>query len=167
MWLTSCWQIGDWSRWLSTLFGIEENDSSGDNEDLLHDKAPSPAKPFNLLNALSDLMMLPFEMLADPQTRKEVSLLCLLALHRLMHFIMLYAKFLSYYAVSRFALHLVQLWSGGYSVVLFLMNSAQFQFPQRSSGHWILRLVACSNLFSLFVWNFPSLRVCKLIFWVL
>lgn len=64
--------IGDWSRWLSTLFGIEENDSSGDNEDLLHDKAPSPAKPFNLLNALSDLMMLPFEMLADPQTRKEV-----------------------------------------------------------------------------------------------
>ncbi|KAH0674813.1 hypothetical protein KY290_024612 [Solanum tuberosum] len=60
--------IGDWSRWLSTLFGIEENDSSGDNED----KAPGPAKPFHLLNALSDLMMLPFEMLADPQTRKEV-----------------------------------------------------------------------------------------------
>ncbi|KAM3303725.1 hypothetical protein P3S67_014755 [Capsicum chacoense] len=64
--------IGDWSRWLSTLFGIEENDSPGDNEDLLHDKAPGPAKPFNQLNALSDLMMLPFEMLADPQTRKEV-----------------------------------------------------------------------------------------------
>ncbi|XP_060214166.1 uncharacterized protein LOC132641261 [Lycium barbarum] len=64
--------IGDWSRWLSTLFGIEENDSSGDNEDLLHDKAPGPAKPFHLLNALSSLMMLPFEMLADPQTRKEV-----------------------------------------------------------------------------------------------
>ncbi|XP_025886910.1 uncharacterized protein [Solanum lycopersicum] len=60
--------IGDWSRWLSTLFGIEENDASGDNED----KAPGPAKPFRLLNALSDLMMLPFEMLADPQTRKEV-----------------------------------------------------------------------------------------------
>ncbi|KAK4716064.1 hypothetical protein R3W88_014402 [Solanum pinnatisectum] len=60
--------IGDWSRWLSTLFGIEENDSSGDNEE----KAPGPAKPFRLLNALSDLMMLPFEMLADPQTRKEV-----------------------------------------------------------------------------------------------
>lgn len=36
-------------------------------------------------------MMLPFEMLADPQTRKEVSLL---ALRRSMHFIMLYAKFL-------------------------------------------------------------------------
>lgn len=34
-------------------------------------------------------MMLPFEMLADPQTRKEVSLL---ALRRLMHFIMMYAK---------------------------------------------------------------------------
>ncbi|MCD9641279.1 hypothetical protein HAX54_027371 [Datura stramonium] len=63
--------IGDWSRWLSTLFGIEENDSPGDNDDL-HDKAPGPAKPFHLLNALSDLMMLPFEMLADPQTRKEV-----------------------------------------------------------------------------------------------
>ncbi|KAK4357609.1 hypothetical protein RND71_023219 [Anisodus tanguticus] len=64
--------IGDWSRWLSTLFGIEENDSSGDNEDLLHDKVPGPAKPFHLLNALSSLMMLPFEMLADPQMRKEV-----------------------------------------------------------------------------------------------
>lgn len=64
--------IGDWSRWLSTLFGIEENDSSGYNEELLHDKAPGPAKPFHLLNALSDLMMLPFEMLTDPQTRKEV-----------------------------------------------------------------------------------------------
>lgn len=87
MWLICCWQIGDWSRWLSTLFGIEENDASGDNED----KAPGPAKPFRLLNALSDLMMLPFEMLADPQTRKEVSLL---ALRRSMHFIMLYAKFL-------------------------------------------------------------------------
>ncbi|CAN4124171.1 unnamed protein product [Withania somnifera] len=64
--------IGDWSRWLSTLFGIEENDSSGDYDDLLNDKEPGPAKPFHLLNALSDLMMLPFEMLADPQTRKEV-----------------------------------------------------------------------------------------------
>lgn len=64
--------IGDWSRWLSTLFGIEENDSSGDNEDLLHDKTPGPTKPFHLLNALSDLMMLPFEMLTDPQMRKEV-----------------------------------------------------------------------------------------------
>ncbi|KAJ8547705.1 hypothetical protein K7X08_011291 [Anisodus acutangulus] len=63
--------IGDWSRWLSTLFGIEENDSSGDNEDL-HDKVPGPAKAFHLLNALSSLMMLPFEMLADPQMRKEV-----------------------------------------------------------------------------------------------
>lgn len=58
---------------ISNLFGIEDNDFSGDSEDLVHEKAPGPAKPFRLLNALSDLMMLPFEMLADPQTRKEVS----------------------------------------------------------------------------------------------
>lgn len=34
-------------------------------------------KPFQLLNALSDLMMLPCEMLADNYTRKEVKSLTL------------------------------------------------------------------------------------------
>nr|GMD95321.1 Metal-response element-binding transcription factor 2 like [Ipomoea batatas] len=61
--------IGNWSRWLSNLFGIEENDSNDIPPD---GKQQEPSKPFRLLNELSDLMMLPFDMVADPQTRKEV-----------------------------------------------------------------------------------------------
>ncbi|KAL8267109.1 hypothetical protein R6Q59_004453 [Mikania micrantha] len=63
--------IGTWSRWLTDLFGIEDND--------MHDGAidnkkefEKSFKAFRLLHALSDLMMLPFEMLADKSTRKEV-----------------------------------------------------------------------------------------------
>ncbi|MCI17679.1 hypothetical protein A2U01_0038829, partial [Trifolium medium] len=62
--------IGDWSRWLSDLFGIDDSDSHEDENDDL--KYESPFKPFPLLNALSDLMMLPFDMLADSSMRKEV-----------------------------------------------------------------------------------------------
>jgi hypothetical protein len=62
--------IGNWSRWLTDLFGIEDSDSAEENS-----KRPefdtSSLKPFRLLNALSDLMMLPSDMLADASTRKE------------------------------------------------------------------------------------------------
>ncbi|XP_054807533.1 uncharacterized protein LOC129309829 isoform X2 [Prosopis cineraria] len=67
--------IGNWSRWLSDLFDIDDCDSPEDrNED---DDNGSPEcetsfKAFHLLNSLSDLMMLPFEMLADASQRKEV-----------------------------------------------------------------------------------------------
>ncbi|XP_042061392.1 uncharacterized protein LOC121805557 isoform X2 [Salvia splendens] len=54
--------IGNWSRWLTDLFGMEGDDK---------DEARSP-KPFSLLNALSDLMMLPKDMLLTPSIRKEV-----------------------------------------------------------------------------------------------
>lgn len=67
--------IGNWSRWLTDLFGIEDNDSHEDNDTLGNYKGvetDTSFKPFRLLNALSDLMMLPFEMLADAPTRKEV-----------------------------------------------------------------------------------------------
>lgn len=50
-------QIGNWSRWLTDLFGIDDDSF----------------KPFHLLNALSDLMMLPKDMLLDSRIRKEVS----------------------------------------------------------------------------------------------
>ncbi|CAL1354914.1 unnamed protein product [Linum trigynum] len=56
--------VGSWSRWLTDLFGIDEDDEVKDSE--------TPFKIFHLLNALSDLMMLPFEMLGDQSTRKEV-----------------------------------------------------------------------------------------------
>ncbi|KAK1377343.1 EEIG1/EHBP1 N-terminal domain containing protein [Heracleum sosnowskyi] len=67
--------IGNWSRWLTDLFGIEDNDSHEGNDTLGDYKGvetDTSFKPFRLLNALSDLMMLPFEMLADAPTRKEV-----------------------------------------------------------------------------------------------
>ncbi|VFQ71475.1 unnamed protein product [Cuscuta campestris] len=52
--------IGNWCRWLSDLFEGEEEEEE------------SRRKPFGLLNALSDLMMLPLQMLADPPSRKQV-----------------------------------------------------------------------------------------------
>lgn len=62
--------------YLIDLFGIEDNDSHEDDDTLGNYKEvenDTSFKPFRLLNALSDLMMLPFEMLADAPTRKEVS----------------------------------------------------------------------------------------------
>ncbi|KAI3467681.1 hypothetical protein Pfo_024344 [Paulownia fortunei] len=63
--------IGNWSRWLTDLFGLED-DSTEDSVILEHGKRPKSFKAFRLLHALSDLMMLPFGMLADASTRKEV-----------------------------------------------------------------------------------------------
>lgn len=64
--------IGNWSRWLSDLFGIEDSESLEDNDTAGDDKGSESFKAFCLLNALSDLMMLPLEMLTDIPTRKEV-----------------------------------------------------------------------------------------------
>ncbi|KAF3431077.1 hypothetical protein FNV43_RR25807 [Rhamnella rubrinervis] len=68
--------IGSWSRWLTDIFGIDDNDAPEENKTELSDanklECQTPFKPFRLLNALSDLMMLPYEMLADRSTRKEV-----------------------------------------------------------------------------------------------
>ncbi|KAM1303782.1 hypothetical protein ACFX2F_021550 [Malus domestica] len=67
--------IGSWSRWLTDLFGIDDTDAPDDNTELSDHKGqecPTSFKAFRLLNALSDLMMLPFDMLADKSTRKEV-----------------------------------------------------------------------------------------------
>ncbi|XP_057949540.1 uncharacterized protein LOC131144722 [Malania oleifera] len=66
--------VGSWSRWLTDLFGIDDNDSLEDTElgVCKSQKYDVSFKAFHLLNALSDLMMLPLEMLADKSTRKEV-----------------------------------------------------------------------------------------------
>ncbi|KAL3649867.1 hypothetical protein CASFOL_006270 [Castilleja foliolosa] len=63
--------IGNWSRWLSDLFGLEDEST---DDIVIHEegKRPKSFKAFRLLHALSDLMMLPFGMLADVSTRKEV-----------------------------------------------------------------------------------------------
>ena len=63
-------QIGNWSRWLTDLFGIDDDsfeDENGDSDD-------ASFKSFHLLNALSDLMMLPKDMLLNSTIRKEVSI---------------------------------------------------------------------------------------------
>ncbi|XP_002509546.2 uncharacterized protein LOC8271767 [Ricinus communis] len=65
--------IGNWSRWLTDLFGIDddlledEKDEDGDDE-----RRDTSFKSFHLLNALSDLMMLPKDMLLSRSIRKEV-----------------------------------------------------------------------------------------------
>ncbi|KAG4395363.1 hypothetical protein AAZX31_20G194600 [Glycine max] len=64
--------IGDWSRWLSDLFSIDDSDSREVSNENNESKCESSFKPFQFLNALSDLMMLPLDMLADGSMIKEV-----------------------------------------------------------------------------------------------
>ncbi|KAF6150017.1 hypothetical protein GIB67_002799 [Kingdonia uniflora] len=67
--------IGNWSRWLTDLFGVDDNDSHGGEEEIGDDdrrESETSPKSFHLLNALSDLMMLPKDMLLNRSIRKEV-----------------------------------------------------------------------------------------------
>ncbi|BAU01547.1 hypothetical protein LR48_Vigan10g213700 [Vigna angularis] len=68
--------IGTWSRWLTDLFGMDDDD-----DDSIEDKAETDnneqkqnasLKSFSLLNALSDLLMLPKDMLLNASIRNEV-----------------------------------------------------------------------------------------------
>ncbi|CAN4116503.1 unnamed protein product [Withania somnifera] len=68
--------IGNWSRWLTELVGSGDANSvdyenRADNEDD-GSKYDSSSGPFHLLNALSDLMLLPKDMLLSRTIRKEV-----------------------------------------------------------------------------------------------
>ncbi|XP_076940862.1 uncharacterized protein LOC143610207 [Bidens hawaiensis] len=60
--------IGNWSRWLTDLFGIDDDDVCEDE----NDDTKTKDKSFHLLNALSDLMMLPKDLLLSSKVRKEV-----------------------------------------------------------------------------------------------
>uniref|UniRef100_A0A7N0T7P3 C2 NT-type domain-containing protein n=1 Tax=Kalanchoe fedtschenkoi TaxID=63787 RepID=A0A7N0T7P3_KALFE len=66
--------IGNWSRVFSEVFGIDEDDSIVDNGDRisLDDSRDMSFRSFSLLNALSDLLMLPKDMLINKSTRKEI-----------------------------------------------------------------------------------------------
>lgn len=71
--MSSYLQIGSWSRCLTDIFDID--DAPDDNSEPNNEERPESQtsfKAFRLLNALSDLMMIPFEMLADKSIRKEV-----------------------------------------------------------------------------------------------
>lgn len=67
--------IGNWSRWLTDLFGMDDDDDSledvNDNYDN-DERQDKSFKSFHLLNALSDLMMLPKDLLLSKSIRKEV-----------------------------------------------------------------------------------------------
>ncbi|CAN6204844.1 unnamed protein product [Urochloa humidicola] len=68
--------VGNWSRWLSDTFGMDGAESekdvqdAKDNGDDRRDAAESNC--FKLLNELSDLLMLPKDMLLEKSIRKEV-----------------------------------------------------------------------------------------------
>ncbi|KAB1211752.1 hypothetical protein CJ030_MR6G015025 [Morella rubra] len=66
--------IGTWSRWLTDLFGMDYDDSLEDanNHGDNYEREDASIKSFHLLNALSDLMMLPKDMLLSKSVRKEV-----------------------------------------------------------------------------------------------
>ena len=62
-------QIGTWSRWLEDQFEQKEDKSDSYNKK----SDCENFRLFHLLNSLGDLMMLPFKMLADKSTRREVT----------------------------------------------------------------------------------------------
>ncbi|XP_022775506.1 uncharacterized protein LOC111317311 [Durio zibethinus] len=66
--------IGNWSRCLTDVFGIDDDDSVGDenDQDDSDERQDTSLKSFHLLNALSDLMMLPKDMLLCRPIREEV-----------------------------------------------------------------------------------------------
>lgn len=73
------YQIGIWSRWLNDQYGldvdrpIKDLDKQEDNDDLTRrHNGDTSLKSFHLLNALSDLMMIPKDMLLSKSVRKEV-----------------------------------------------------------------------------------------------
>ncbi|KAL6507266.1 hypothetical protein OROGR_023461 [Orobanche gracilis] len=63
--------IGNWSRWLADIFGIDDDDLLDDDDETIPNNDTS-SKSFRLLNALSDLMMLPKDLLLSRTVRKEV-----------------------------------------------------------------------------------------------
>lgn len=70
-------QIGNWSRWLADFFGKGPEQSAKDDENGIEDdyrQGLDETNSFQLLNALSDLLMLPKDMLMDRTVRIEVTL---------------------------------------------------------------------------------------------
>ncbi|XAR69427.1 hypothetical protein NMG60_11000998 [Bertholletia excelsa] len=68
--------VGNWSRWLTELFGMDADDSMRENQNNNEDDdiqgGDAEPKHFHLLNDLSDLLMLPKDMLMDRSIRTEV-----------------------------------------------------------------------------------------------
>ncbi|RLN34442.1 uncharacterized protein C2845_PM03G01420 [Panicum miliaceum] len=68
--------VGNWSRWLTDTFGMDGAGSEKDGQDAEHNgddrRDAAETNCFKLLNELSDLLMLPKDMLLEKSIRKEV-----------------------------------------------------------------------------------------------
>lgn len=67
--------IGNWTRWLTDLFGMGAGELIKNDQNICEDDGEGGAdepKCFHLLSALSDLLMLPKDMLMDRTIRMEV-----------------------------------------------------------------------------------------------
>ncbi|KAJ8753396.1 hypothetical protein K2173_019795 [Erythroxylum novogranatense] len=65
--------VGNWSRWLTDMFGMDTDDSMKEQQNDENDEMQDiESKCFLLLNDLSDLLMLPKDMLMDRSMRKQV-----------------------------------------------------------------------------------------------
>lgn len=58
---------------MTDKFGIDDDDSDIGNDDDDKRRGAAESKSFQLLNELSDLLMLPKDMLLEKSIRKEVS----------------------------------------------------------------------------------------------
>lgn len=69
-------QVGSWSRLLTDMFGMDGDDSHKDGQGAGGDgdvrRHGAESSSFKLLNELSDLLMLPKDMLLEKSIRKEV-----------------------------------------------------------------------------------------------
>lgn len=65
-------QIGNWSRWLTDKFDMDADDSEDIDSDDDERSSMAKSKSFQLLNELSDLLMLPKDMLLEKSVRNEV-----------------------------------------------------------------------------------------------
>ncbi|KAK6232247.1 hypothetical protein SCA6_002320 [Theobroma cacao] len=68
--------VGNWSRWLTDMFGMDSDDAlkedQPNSQDDFKQNGDGESKSFLFLNALSDLLMLPKDMLMDRSIRNEV-----------------------------------------------------------------------------------------------
>ncbi|XP_030452964.2 uncharacterized protein LOC115674647 isoform X1 [Syzygium oleosum] len=68
--------VGNWSRWLSDMFGMDNDNPAEENQHShkveCQQGGDSELKSFVLLNELSELLMLPKDLLLDRSIRKEV-----------------------------------------------------------------------------------------------
>nr|CAB3453771.1 unnamed protein product [Digitaria exilis] len=68
--------VGNWSRWLTDMFGMNGAESGKDGQDAEDNvderRHAAESNCFKLLNELSDLLMLPKDMLLEKSIRKEV-----------------------------------------------------------------------------------------------